>query len=43
MLLSLASSFTQARPGHDNNVQDDDGGNHKPLSNDRSHTRVDVA
>ena len=42
MLLSLASSFTQARPGHDNNVQDDDG-DHKPLSNNRNHTRVGVA
>ena len=42
MLLSLASSLTQARPGHDNNVQDDDG-NNKLLSNDRSHIRKDVA
>ena len=41
MLLSVASSFTQARPGHDNNVQDDDG-DHKPLSDYYSHTRMDV-
>ncbi|MED5464578.1 MAG: hypothetical protein VX699_08005 [Myxococcota bacterium] len=42
MLLSLASSLTQARTGHDNNVQDDDG-NHQLLSNDRSHIRKNVA